>query len=71
MNSCDDCRFGSRKYSDGLVYRNWSGVYAGDVSELPAKPDPSRFWTYMECAKNNKGLKHINLAGDCKVFKSK
>ena len=65
---CDDCQHGSRLYSDGYIYRDWSGQFEGDPSTLPGVPDQSEFWTYLECAKNNKGLKHINLDGKCTVF---
>lgn len=71
MKSCDDCSFGKRLYSDGLIYRNWSGRYTGDVKDLPKIPDPMKFWTYLECSKNNKGLKHVNLDGNCTVFSPK
>lgn len=70
MKTCDECQHGKRLYADGYIYRDWSGKYEdeGDPRTLPKDPDPDEFWTYVECAKNNKGLKHINLDGKCTVF---
>lgn len=67
---CDDCKFGSRLYADGYVYRDWSGCYTGDVALLPKKPDVNVFWTYVECSKNAKKLQFINLDGKCNAFQS-
>lgn len=69
--SCDDCKHNTRHYCDGHILRDWSGHYAGDVSALPTVPDESKFWTYQECKKNNKGLKFLNLVGDCTGFELK
>lgn len=66
--SCEDCKSNVRGYSDGYVLKDWSGKFTGDVSELPSFPDQSKFWTYQECKKNNKGLKFLNLTGDCSGF---
>ena len=66
--SCDDCRSNSRHYCDGFIYRNWSGKFEGDPSTLPKIPDESKFWTYQECKKNNKGIKFLNLTGECAGF---
>lgn len=64
---CDTCQFGSRFYADGLIKRDWSGVYEGE--HPTPRPDPKLFWTYQECSKNSKGLKHLNLTGNCSVYK--
>lgn len=63
---CDDCQHGKRLYADGYIYRDWSGKYEGESA--PPVSMMQQFWTYQECFKNNKGLKHINLAGDCAVY---
>jgi hypothetical protein len=68
---CDDCQHNKRLYADGYVYRDWSGLYSGLIGDLPTAPDPDKFWTYLECAKNNKGLKHINLDGKCVAYQVK
>lgn len=69
--SCDDCMFGKREYADGYVFRDWTGVYRGDVSLLPKTPDPAQFWTYLECDKNRKTLICLNLTGKCSSYKAK
>lgn len=71
MKDCDNCEFNTRKYSDGFIFKDWSGAYEGDPSELPKVPDNTKFWTYQECDKNKKGLKHLNLTGDCSAYKEK
>lgn len=71
LKSCDDCKFGERRYCDGLIYRDWSGHYEGDIKNLPIVPDNTLFWTFLECQKNNKGLKFLNLIGDCSAFVAK
>ena len=68
---CDDCKFSAREYADGYVFRDWSGVYKGDVGLLPKNPDPEQFWTYLECDKNRKSLVCLNLTGKCNSFKEK
>jgi len=65
---CEDCRHNVRHYCDGYIYRDWSGKFEGDPSTLPKVPDVSKYWTYQECKKNNKGIKFLNLTGDCKGF---
>lgn len=65
---CDDCKFCSRLYADDYIFSDWSGRYTGDVALLPKKPDPAKFWTYMECSKNAKKLQFINLDGKCTAF---
>lgn len=66
--SCDSCKFNERLYSDGYVFKDWSGQYKGDVKDLPKIPDQTKFWTYQICKKNTKGLKFINLDGKCSAF---
>ena len=68
MKSCDDCQFHTRKYADGYVKKDWSS--AGVKPSEPASKD-SDLWTYLECSKNNKGLKHLNLTGNCTAYKQK
>ena len=68
---CSDCKSNVVKYCDGFIFRDWSGSYLGDPNELPIEPDSSKFWTYQECKKNNKGLKFLNLIGDCAGFERK
>ncbi len=51
MKSCDECQHGKRIYADGNVLKDWSGRGTPDT---PATKD-SKYWTYLECAKNNKG----------------
>lgn len=68
LNTCDNCSHGKRLYSDGYVYRDWSGRFTGDVTSLPSIPDSKKFWTYVECARNNKGLKFMNLSNSCNGF---
>jgi hypothetical protein len=66
--SCNDCVSNSTKYCDGYIFRDWSGRYEGNPKDLPEVPDSNVFWTYQECKKNNKGLKFLNLTGDCTGF---
>jgi hypothetical protein len=68
LAKCEDCRSNVRHYCDGLIFRDWSGRHEGDKSTLPKIPDQSKFWTYQECKKNNKGLKFLNLTGECQGF---
>ena len=65
---CEDCRHNVRHYCDGYVYKDWSGCYNGNFEDLPKIPDQSVFWTYQECKKNNKGMKFLNLTGECQGF---
>lgn len=67
---CTNCKSNMVKYCDGYVHRDWSGTFAGDPKDLPEIPDSSVFWTYMECKKNSKGLKYLNLTLDCQGFES-
>jgi hypothetical protein len=71
MKSCDDCVSGVRKYCDGFVFTDWSGSYTGIVEDLPKVPDPSKFWTFVECKKNVKKIQHLNLDGQCVGFQAK
>ena len=64
MKSCGECQHGKRLYADGNVLKDWSGR---DTPDTPAAKD-SKYWTYLECTKNNKGLKHLNLDGKCPAF---
>ena len=66
--SCEDCKSNVRHYCDGFVFKNWSGCFEGDPSSLPKVPDQSKFWTWQECKKNNKGIKFLNLTGECTGF---
>ena len=66
--SCEDCRSNVRHYCDGYILKDWSGKFEGDPSTLPKVSDQSRFWTYQECKKNNKGIKFLNLTGECTGF---
>ena len=68
MNACEDCVNGKRLYADGYVMKDWSGQFKGDPSTLPMPPDNENYWTYLECSKNAKGLKFINLDGKCNAF---
>lgn len=65
--SCDACRHGARHYCDGLVRKDWTG-YWHPPQVLPDPPDPDAYWTYLECAKNSKGLRYLNLDGKCPAF---
>lgn len=65
---CENCKSNVRHYCDGFILKNWSGKFEGDPSSLPKVPDESKFWTYQECKKNNKGLKFLNLTGECTGF---
>jgi hypothetical protein len=69
--TCDDCLHGKRLYADGYIYKDWSGQFTGDISALPKVPDPDKFWTYLECARNSKGLKFMNFGGSCNGFARK
>ncbi len=71
LKSCDDCQHGSRLYADGYIFRNWSGRFDGDPKTLPMPADDTNYWTYVECAKNNKGLKFLNVEGKCNGFQKK
>lgn len=71
MKLCENCKHNSVNYADGYIFRNWSGKFDGDPSTIPKEPDQTKFWTYQECAKNNKGLKHLNLDGKCSAFQQK
>lgn len=64
MNLCDDCQKGTRLVADGHWLKDWSGQ---DTSET----NLAKLWTYQECSLNKKGLKYINLVGDCPQFKAK
>lgn len=66
--TCDNCQHGKRLYADGYILRDWSGKFNGDPATLPMPADNEKYWTYVECAKNNKGLKHINLDGKCNAY---
>ena len=68
--NCDECRFGKRLYADGYILKNWK-KFDGMVEDLPLEPDQSKFWTYLECAKNSKKLKFINLDGKCQAYQKK
>ena len=72
--SCDDCKHNSYRYADGWVFKDFSGSLCGPPSkrELSVVQDPkiAIYWTYQECAKNAKGLKFLNLIGDCKGFEA-
>lgn len=68
---CDDCTFGKRLYADGHIRKDWSGYFEGDPSALPPPTRDADHWTYLECAKNNKGLKHVNLDGRCCAYQIK
>ena len=48
--------------------RHYDRVYNGNLEDLPKIPDQSVFWTYQECKKNNKGMKFLNLTGECQGF---
>lgn len=65
---CDDCKSNVRKYCDGFIFKDFSGRYEGDAALLPKVPDRDKFWTYHECKKNTKGLKFINITGECGGF---
>ena len=52
----------------GYILKDWSGRFEGDPSTLPKIPDDTKFWTYHECKKNNKGLKFLNITGECQGF---
>lgn len=71
VKSCDTCNFGHRYYSDGYVYKDWSGCFTGDPATLPKEPDPAVFWTYVTCDKNAKKLQHVNLTGNCSAFSNR
>lgn len=66
--SCEDCRSNVRHYCEGYILKDWSGKFEGDPSSLPKIPDQNKFWTYHECKKNNKGIKFLNLTGECTGF---
>ena len=71
MKTCDECQHGKRLYADGYVNADWSGSFKGDPASLPKVPNATKFWTYVECAKNNKGLKFLNLGGNCDGFQAR
>lgn len=66
--SCNECKHSARHYCDGFILKDWSGRFEGDPSTLPKVPDDTKFWTYHECKKNNKGLKFLNITGECNGF---
>ena len=71
IKNCESCKFCTVKYADGYIFKDWSGKYNGNSDNLPLGPDRSKYWTYIECSKNAKGLKFINLMNDCREFKAK
>lgn len=68
--NCADCKSNVVKYCDGFILKDWTR-YQGNVAALPAEPDQNTFWVYQECKKNAKGLKFLNLIGDCTGFERK
>lgn len=69
--NCNDCKSYVLHYCDGYIFKDWSGKYEGNPLDLPKVPDRDKFWTYEECKKNSKGLKFLNLTGDCTGFELK
>lgn len=65
---CSECKSNVVKYCDDFPLRDWSGFYQGDAGSLPKPSQQDLIWTYQECKKNNKGLKYLNLIGDCQGF---
>ena len=67
---CDECRFGHRHYAEGYILKNFTKS-TQDPKELPDPTAEGPYWTYLECEKNSKGLRFINLDGKCMVFSPK
>ena len=71
VKECLTCKNCTIKYADGYIYKDWSGRYGGNPDDLPKEPDITKYWTYIECKFNSKGLKLVNLMNDCNEYKAK
>lgn len=69
---CDLCKNEIRKYSDGMILKNFTAFEEEEYPLLEESVDRNRFYTYWECKKNSKKMQYLNLTGcDCKGYEKK